>query len=288
MAEDSGEARLKAPAFRYARPDSLPAALELLAARRDSASVLAGGQSLLATLAMRLAQPDVLVDIGRLAELRGITETADGLRIGALTRHVDLLQSPLVAVHAPLIALAMPHIAHLAVRNRGTIGGSLSLADPSAELPACCVVLDARIELRSTRGTRTLPARDFFVGLYTTAREPDELLIAVHVPRRPGWRFAFRELARRHGDFAVVGVAAAAGEGRLDLVVFGSEPWPRLAVHAARVAAGQDVRQEQVRAAIVAALGDDLEPMPNLQGRADTKLRQARALAERALRDLAA
>lgn len=213
------------------------------------------------------------------------------IRIGALARHAEVAASPLIARHAPLIALAMPHVAHVAVRNRGTFGGSLALADPAAELPACAVALGARLVLASVRGRRTVAAEAFYKGLYTTDRAPDELLIEVEVPKRPGWRFGFAELSRRQGDFAIVGLAAAVvpandGIGELRLVYFGSESHARLAAHAGAAAAGRPLDRPTVDA-IIAALDRDLDPMGSLQGRPDTKLHQAKVLTRRVLAGLA-
>jgi carbon-monoxide dehydrogenase medium subunit len=277
---------MKAPAFRYARPATVEEALALLARHGEEASVLAGGQSLLAALNMRLAAPAVLIDINRLAPLAGIEDRGDSIRVGALARHAEVAASPLVARHAPLVALAMPHVAHVAVRNRGTFGGSLALADPAAELPACAVALGARLTLQSARGRRTVAAEDFFKDLYTTERAPDELLIEVEIPKRPGWRVGFGEFSRRQGDFAMVGLAAAAeladGTVRdLRLVYFGAESHARLATNAAEAARGRSL--DAALSDIVAALDHDLDPMGNLQGRPDTKRHLAKVLTRRVL-----
>jgi carbon-monoxide dehydrogenase medium subunit len=282
---------MKAPAFRYARPATVEAALELLARHGEDAAVLAGGQSLLAALNMRLAAPALLIDINRLAPLAGIEERGEAIRIGALARHAEVAASPLVKRHAPLIARAMPHVAHVAVRNRGTFGGSLALADPAAELPACAVALGARLVLQSVRGRRSVPAETFFKDLYTTDRAADELLIEVEIPKRPGWRVGFGEFSRRQGDFAVVGLAAAAAMtgaaiGELRLVYFGAESHARLAAEAAAAARGRPL-DAAAEDAILAALDRDLNPMGNLQGRPDTKRHLAKVLTRRVLADLA-
>src|SRR2546428_1307842 len=162
------------------------------------------------TLNMRLSAPEILVDINRIEGLAGITFADGVLRIGAMTRHFDVEHSALVARHAPLIAQAMPHVAHPAIRNRGTFGGSLAFADPAAELPACAVALGARLLLESARGRRAVEAKDFFRGLYSTALAADEILVAAEIPvAKPGARYEFAELARRKGDYALIGVAAA-------------------------------------------------------------------------------
>jgi carbon-monoxide dehydrogenase medium subunit len=202
---------MKASAFSYARATSVGNALELLVAHGDKAKVLSGGQSLMPAMNLRLISPELLVDIGELAELRGIERNGDVLRIGALTRHVDLLRSPEIAVHAPLLTEAIAYVAHPAIRNRGTLGGSLAHADPASELPACMVALNATIIVRGEGGERRVAAEDFFIGIYETALSAQELLVAVEVPvaRKTSAHF-FHEFARRHGDYAIVGAAAQA------------------------------------------------------------------------------
>src|SRR5213080_3750227 len=173
---------MKASAFAYARATSLANALDLLATHGDGAKVLSGGQSLMPAMNLRLISPELIVDIGQLAELRGIAVKGDTLVIGALTRHVDLLKSSDIARHAPLLAEAIKHVAHPAIRNRGTIGGSLAHADPASELPACMVALNATIVVSGQGGERRIPAGEFFMGIYETALSPEELLTAVEVP----------------------------------------------------------------------------------------------------------
>ncbi len=205
---------MKAPDFRYERPATLSEALAILGDDTQDATPLAGGQSLVPMMNFRMAQPETLVDLGALDELRGITDANGGLRIGAMTRYVELSASDLISERAPLIAKALPHIAHAAIRNRGTIGGSVALADPAAEMPAVLLALDAKIETISTNGSRTVPASDFFVGMYETALEEGELVAAIHLdPIGPDRRFGFYELARRHGDYAMAGVTASATAG---------------------------------------------------------------------------
>jgi len=202
---------MKASAFSYARATSVGNALELLIAHGDKAKVLSGGQSLMPAMNLRLISPELIVDIGELAELRGISVSGNIVRIGALTRHVDLARSPEIATHAPLLAQAIGHVAHPAIRNRGTIGGSLAHADPASELPACMVALRAVIVVSGQQGERRIAAADFFTGIYQTALTAQELLIAVELPVPPGdSRAGFAELARRHGDYAIVGLAAQA------------------------------------------------------------------------------
>jgi carbon-monoxide dehydrogenase medium subunit len=202
---------MKAPAFRYARPESLDEAIALLAEYGSEARVLAGGQSLMPMLNLRLLAPAVLVDINRIPGLSEVTAHPQGIQIGATARHAAVLYSEEVARAAPLLALALPHVAHLAVRNRGTHGGSCALADPSAELPACALALEASFVLRGPGGERRVAAQEFFRGLYETALGADELLVRVDYPRaQAGRRYGFDEVARRRGDFAIAGLAAAA------------------------------------------------------------------------------
>ena len=202
---------MKAPAFAYTRATSVSNALELLAAHGDRAKVLSGGQSLMPAMNLRLISPDLIVDIGDLAELRGIAVKDGVLSIRALTRHVDLQRSPEIAARAPLLRDAIGHVAHPAIRNRGTIGGSLAHADPASELPACMIALGATIVARGPAVERRIPAERFFTGIYETALSPQELLVAIELPvaRKHSVHF-FEEFARRHGDYAIVGLAAQA------------------------------------------------------------------------------
>jgi aerobic carbon-monoxide dehydrogenase medium subunit len=202
---------MKASAFSYARATGVSNALELLAAHGDKAKVLSGGQSLMPAMNLRLIAPQLLVDISEIAELRGIASSGDILSIGALTRHVDLQRSPEVAAHAPLLTEAIAHVAHPAIRNRGTLGGSLAHADPASELPACMVALNATIIVRGPKGERRIAAADFFKGIYETALSPQELLLAVELPvAGKNSAHFFCEFARRHGDYAIAGLAAQA------------------------------------------------------------------------------
>jgi carbon-monoxide dehydrogenase medium subunit len=279
---------MKAPKFSYLRPATLDQALQLLAEHGEDARILAGGQSLMPILNMRLSHPRVLIDINRIEALKGISLRNGSVRIGALARHAEVLESPLVARHLPLIAEAMPQVAHVAVRNRGTFGGSIALADPSAELPACILALGASIVLASTRGRRTVAAGDFFHGLYETARAADELLVEVLVPeQRRDNVSVFMELSRRHGDFAIAGLACCARIERealhdARLVYFGSEVKPTLAKRAMAAVEGKPWSQA-VSEAACAALADDLDPIDNTFGRPATKLHLQRVLTQRAL-----
>ena len=279
---------MKAPRFSYVRPESLGSALELLAEHGDEARILAGGQSLMPTLNMRLSEPRLVVDINRIDALKGISFEDGTVRIGALARHAELLASPIVGRHLPLIAAAMPHVAHVAVRNRGTFGGSIALADPAAELPACAVALDAVFVLASLRGRRTVPARSFFHGLYETALAEDELLVEARIPAiAAGYRSSFLEFARRHGDFALAGVCCHAhvdGAVLSDvrLAGFGSEDRPLFARAASAAAEGR-AWSGDVKQAVKAALGGDLDPIASFHASAATRLHLARVLTGRAL-----
>jgi len=279
---------VKAPKFKYVRVDTVDQALALLDQFGDDAKVLAGGQSLMPTLNMRLSRPEVLIDINRLEALKGISLQGGTVRIGALARHVEVLNSPIVAKHLPLIAEAMPHVAHVAVRNRGTFGGSIALADPAAEMPACALALGATFVLASVKGRRAIPAEGYFKALYETERRPNELLIEALIPvEKPGTVSVFMELARRHGDFAMAGVACHARiEGNVvadaRLVYFGSEPKPTLGKGAIAAIKGK-AWTDASRDAALAALADDLDPMSNLQGNAETKLHLQRVLTRRAM-----
>jgi len=212
---------MKASAFDYARASSVDNAIELLSQYGDRAKVLSGGQSLMPAMNLRLLAPELLVDIGALDELRGIVKQNGLLSIGALTRHVDLLNSPDIAACAPLLKEAIAHVAHPAIRNRGTIGGSLAHADPASELPACVIALDATIVVRGPAGERRIAAEDFFLGIYETALSESELLVAVEVPTPPlHAAHYFCEFARRHGDYAIVGLAAQAVVDNQKLIDF--------------------------------------------------------------------
>ena len=200
---------MKAPDFEYHRPETLEAALALLASQE--ASPLAGGQSLMPMMNFRIAAPEVLVDLNAIKDLAGVELSGAWLRIGAMTRYQTLEVSDDIKTHAPLIARALPQIAHPAIRNRGTIGGSCALADPAAEMPALLLALGAEIELQSQGGSRRIAADDFFLGLYETAREDDELVVAIHIPvHADGQSIGFHEITRRHGDYAMAGCAAVA------------------------------------------------------------------------------
>lgn len=212
---------MKASRFSYARPSSLDEALALMADEAAEPMALAGGQSLMPMMNFRVARPGVLVDLNRIDGLSGIEATANGVRIGAMTRYSDLAASDVVADKLPLVAAALPHIAHAAIRNRGTIGGSLALADPAAEMPAVALALGATIHLVSQSGTRDVAADDFFLGAYDTALDAGELIAAVTLPAAgQGDRSGFHEIVRRHGDYAMAGVVVASTGGTSRVAFF--------------------------------------------------------------------
>ena len=185
--------------------------MALLEQHGDEARLLAGGQTLMATLNMRLSEPALLIDLQSVTELKGLQLSGQQLRIGAMLTHSEIESSALVALHAPLLAQAAPHIAHRAIRNLGTFGGSIAYGDPAAEWPACLLALDGVVVVRSVNGERRIAAKDFYTGLYTTTLEPNEMIVACEIPLAgAGQRFVFDELSRRHGDYAVVGLAASA------------------------------------------------------------------------------
>ena len=283
---------MKPAPFDYEAPASLDAALDLLARHGADAKILAGGQSLIPVMNFRLAEPALLIDINRVAELDFIRRDADGtLRIGALTRQRRLERDPMVAAAAPLLHEAVPFIAHPQIRNRGTFGGSLAHADPAAELPALAVALDARLRLRRQGGDRWVDAADFFAGLFTTALEPEEILAEAAIPPAPprtGW--AFLEIARRHGDYAQAGVAARVTldesgrcrEARLVYLSAGDAPVQARA--AARLLAGQELSEAAFEAAADKASRDEIHPPGDVHSTPEFKRHLARVLTRRALR----
>ncbi len=268
---------MKPAPFAYAKARSLDHAIALLDGAPE-ARILAGGQSLMPALNMRLSAPSLLVDINRISELSQITQRNGQLELGALVRHAEAEHSRLVAQLAPLIAKALPHIAHPAIRNRGTIGGSIALADPAAELPACLLALGGEIEIASRTGRRTVAADTFFKGLFETALSPGEIITTIRIPAaQPQDRFAFAELARRHGDYALVGLAAAArAKPRvLRLAYFGVGTTPVRARTAEAALERGDID------AAVAAVASDLDPNGDVHASAAAKRHLAGVLLRR-------
>ena len=260
--------------FEYVLADSADHALGLLAEHGDDAKVLAGGHSLLPMMKLRLATPELLVDIGRLGELAGVSTDGEDLIIGATTRHADLAASALVRAEAPLLAYAAAQVGDPQIRHRGTIGGSLSHADPAADLPMALVALGGSVQVQGPGGGRSVSADDFFQGYFETALQPDELLTAVRIPRRPGVPWGYQKFVRRSNDWAIVGVAAVAD--RIALASMGPTPLRARAAEAA-LAGGADAADAAALAAEDTSPGEDIH--------ADREYRRhlARVLTRRAL-----
>jgi aerobic carbon-monoxide dehydrogenase medium subunit len=241
--------------FDYVAAKSVAHALDLLAAHGDDAKVLAGGHSLLPMMKLRLAAPEVLIDISGVTELAGITVDGGELVIGAATRHADLAGSALVRADAPLLAHAASLVGDPQIRHRGTIGGSLAHADPAADLPMALVVLDGTVELQGPQGARRVPAGDFFTGFFETCLEPGELLTAIRIPRLPGVGWGYQKFTRRANDWAIVGAAAI--DGRIALANMGPTPLRATAAEAA-LAGGASVRDAAALAADGTSPGEDI------------------------------
>jgi carbon-monoxide dehydrogenase medium subunit len=282
---------MKAPAFSYLRAASVAQTSALLREHGDAARLLAGGQTLLATLNMRLSKPQLLIDITTLDELRGISVRDNYLRIGALVRHVEIERSEIVARHLPLLTQAAPHVAHAAIRNRGTLGGSIAFADPAAEWPACALAADAELILGDGVRERRVMAGDFFIDLYETDLRPHEVLIALEFPLPgPARRFAFAELARRHGDYAIVGIAMAADVkagvlSDLRIAFFGMGNTPMRALGAETRLAGSTVDASTMSRAIQ-SLDEDMLPDADLHSSAAAKRHMAGVLLQRAVHSI--
>lgn len=285
---------MKPSAFDYYAPDSLEEALALLAEHGSDAKPLAGGQSLIPAMNFRVLQSALLVDLNGLTALDGIRHVDDELRIGAMTRQRRVERDPLVAQLAPLLHETMPYIAHPQIRNRGTLGGSLVHADPAAELPVIAIALNARMRVQSTAGERWLAAEEFFLDMFTTALQPDELLVEIAFPPLPsgaGW--SFMEFARRHGDYALIGIAAwialddggVCREARLIYLNAGNGPIDARA--AARLLQGREISLEAIEAAAAAA-DHEIEPTGNVHCTPAYQRHLARVLTRRALQQAAA
>src|SRR5579864_8837109 len=280
---------MKLPPVEYEAPTTVAEAVGLLAEHLDEASVLAGGQSLIPLLAMRLARPAVLIDINGIDELSGVSAAGSRVTIGAMTREYVAEQSGTVADAVPLLAAALPLIGHEAIRSRGTVGGSLAHADPAAELPAVARALDAEFIVRGPSGDRIIPAAEWFEGYLTTSRQPDELLVEVRFPAaQPGTGVSFQEVARRHGDFAIVGLAASlvlAGGAISDarLAFSGLSDVPVRAAAAEDLLVGERPSAELFDEAARRATAD-VDPPDDLYGSSDYRKTVAAALVRRSLR----
>jgi len=279
---------MKLPHVDYEAPKSVSEAVEMLAEHLDEASVLAGGQSLIPLLALRLARPAVLIDINGIAELSGVSVADGWMAIGAMTREYVAEESETVAGTVPLLAAALPLVGHEAIRSRGTVGGSLAHADPAAELPAVARALDAEFVVRGQSGERVVPAAEWFEGFLTTSRRPDELLVEVRFPAAGrGTGTSFQEVTRRHGDFAIVGLAASLtlSEGAISdarLAFAGMSDVPVRAAHAEDLLVGErpsaGLFDEAARRA-----ADDMDPPADLHGSSDYRKKVAAALVRRGL-----
>lgn len=284
---------MKPAPFDYARPEALEEALDLLQQNGDDARVLAGGQSLMPMMNFRLAQPELLIDINRISDLSGIASDGAVVSIGATTRYAEIGRDALISSGAPLIRRAMPLVAHPTIRNRGTIGGSLANADPSAELPACAVCLDATIVLRSAeRGERLVPAHAFFEGTYSTAALPDEIITEIRIAHpAPGERCSIMEIAPRHGDFSLAGLAARAilREGRLfdvALVFFSVVDMPVVAESAQQCLEGALIDDAQALEAAAGTLGETIDFREDQQLGRRHRERLAVTLLKRVINDI--
>jgi len=279
---------MKSPPFEYVKVHQVEEALALLQIHRDDARILAGGQTLLATLNMRLSEPALLIDIAGIDALRGIERVGDWLRIGAMTTHSEIESSALVAEYAPLLTAAVPHIAHRAIRNSGTWGGSIAYGDPAAEWPCCLVAMEGVITVQGPAGQRRIAATDFFLDLYTTDLQTDEIVVSAEVPiASTGEWFAFDELARRHGDYAVAGVAVAARfDGlvaqRVRLGFLGMGLIPLRAPRTEALLSGKVLDETTIEIALLSLKGE-LDPLPDLTHSSQTKNHLATVLTRRLL-----
>ncbi len=282
---------MKPAPFAYFAPESSEEALSLLEQHGDDAKLLAGGQSLIPTMNFRLAQPAVLIDLNRIGEPSYIRESADGIVIGAMTRQRMLEKSDLIKAHLPLVYETMPHIAHVQIRNRGTVGGNLAHADPASELPAVMTTLQATFKINSAGGERRVPVNDFYIGMYATTLQPEEMLSEIIIPPLPprtGW--AFEEIARRHGDYALVGVAvlltlddnSRCQQARIVYLSVGDGPV--VAEQAAALLQGQSLNDALLREAAEVAAQDDIDPEDDIHASAAYRRQLAKVLTERALK----
>ena len=284
---------MKSAAFDYVKPKALQEALSLLEQGGDDARLIAGGQTLLATLNMRLSEPTVLIDITDVAELKGISIIGNSLRIGALVTHTEIEDSELVAKHAPLLKAAAPHIAHRAIRNLGTWGGSLAYGDPAAEWPACSLTLRATMIIHGPAGERRISAKDFFIDLYTTSLEPDEILVATEIPLADKNEvFYFHELARRHGDYAVAGLAAVAKKQgdvltNCAFTFFSVGATPVMATKAQDLVNGQKLDDELITKAVEEAR-NEIDAIADITNSAEAKQHLIGVLLERGLKHMIA
>ena len=279
---------MKAAAFDYVKAKNLAEALALLSEHGEEARLIAGGQTLLATLNLRLSEPSILIDITAISELKGISVQGNMLRIGALVTHTEIEGSDLIAQHAPLLSEAAPHIAHRAIRNLGTWGGSLAYGDPAAEWPACSLALDAIMVIQGPSGIRKVSANDFFIDLYTTALQADEILVASEIPlASSNQSHCFQELARRHGDYAAAGLAAMIRKENgivqtCRLAFFSVAAIPTMASKAQALIEGKSIDAALIQQAVNLAR-EEIETLADITNSEETKTHLLGVLLERAL-----
>jgi len=282
---------MKPAPFEYHVPDSLEQALDLMSQHADDAKILAGGQSLVPAMNFRIVQPSVLIDLNRVAELSYIREESDVIRVGSMSRERQLEFNTSIAKHAPLLHEATPFIAHPQIRNRGTIGGSIVNADPAAELPVLMLALNARLRAQSISGERWVDARDFFVGMFTTALAPDEILVEIELPFIPehaGW--SFMEVAPRAGDYALMGVAVSVtlDEGgkckTAKLVYLNAGDGPVDAMEAAQLLEGESLTDELITSAAAYASEKEITPFGNVHTSPEFQRHLAKVLTQKALK----
>jgi carbon-monoxide dehydrogenase medium subunit len=282
---------MKPAPFEYYVPGSLEPALDLMSQHASDAKILAGGQSLVPAMNFRIVQPSVLIDLNRVAELSSLQEENRSLRIGAMTRERELEFNPLISARAPLLAEAAPHIAHPQIRNRGTIGGSIVNADPAAELPVLMLALKARLKAKNASGERWIEAQDFFMGMFTTALEPDEILVEIEVPADPprtGW--SFLEVAPRAGDYALMGVAVGITLNsnrtceHARLVYLNAGEGPIQAKGAESSLEGQTLNEALIESAATQASETEINPFGNVHTSVEFQRHLANVLTKKAIR----
>ncbi len=280
---------MKPARFEYHAPTSVAEAVELLAAFGDDAKVLAGGQSLVPMLALRLTRFDHLVDLNRIAALQYINRDGDWLSVGSMTRQAVAEHDAVVASAAPLLAKALPHIGHFQIRNRGTIGGSIAHADPASELPAVALALDAEIEVLGPAGARRVPAAEFFLSMWETATTPEEIVVAVHFPVAGSAGFGFEEMALRLGDFALTGAACAvtlSARGTIEraaIALLGMDTTPVRASDAEAALVGASPDLDELDEIATIAVGAT-NPTADVHASARYRSRVGAVMVERALR----
>lgn len=282
---------MKPAPFEYHVPTSIEQALDLISQHADDGKILAGGQSLVPAMNFRIVQPGMLIDLNRISELSYISEESSVIRVGAMTRERQLEFDASIEKHTPLLHEAAPSIAHPQIRNRGTIGGSIVNADPAAELPVLMLALDARLKAKNTLGERWIDAKDFFVGMFTTALEPDEILVEIELPFMPartGW--SFMEVAPRAGDYALMGVAVMVTldeNGKCEnakLVYLNAGDGPVDAMEAAKLLAGEELSDKLIDSAAEHVSEKEITPFGNVHTSPEFQRHLAKVLTKKALK----